>query len=81
MKIIESLRIAEDYNVITEHKESDLKKRFIEVVEERNELLDRLMYVMDNDGVLLEGQVVDEILPVIEQITKKSWDEIKRIRG
>lgn len=89
MKIIESLRIAEDYNVITEHKESDLKKRFAEVVDERNELLDKLIesclyYEREYEGHGLRARdswQLNQNIEIIKKIIHKSWDEIKEIRG
>ena len=84
MKIMESLRIAEDYNVITEHKESDLKKRFVEVVEERNDLLDQLiewLLVRESWNKDQFKIICKRELQLIEKITEKSWDEIRRIRS
>ena len=35
------------------------------------EMLDALRYVVESGGVLLEGQLYDEIIPIIEKIEKE----------
>lgn len=91
MKFIERIRISSEHNIILQHKESDLKKRFAEVVEERNKLL--RFAIKDVNWFMKYGNFCtncdssricceqSEILLLVEQITGKSWDEIKEIRA
>ncbi len=75
--IIERIKISDTYSVVKQHKESDLKKRFAEVVDERNLLLDALIEANLADD---EFNAAEKDIILIEQITEKPWEEIKELR-